>query len=48
MSPLLKEVLKREKAWRELDRRDPQPIDWKDGIGVVIFLAVLFLLLNII
>lgn len=54
MSPLLKEALKRENAFREIESRrtdftdDDLKVNWLDGLGVVFVLVSLFLMLNFI
>ena len=54
MSPLLKEALKRENAFRSIEARkndftnDELKIDWLDGLGVVFVLISIFLMLNFI
>lgn len=54
MSPLLKEALKREQAFREIESRkndftdDDFKVNWLDGLGVVFVLVALFLMLNFI
>lgn len=48
MSPLLKEALRRENAFRSIDARkidftnDELKINWLDGLGVVFVLLALF------
>ena len=57
MSPLLKEALKRENAFREIKSHEPQirdftndelKINWLDGLGVCFVLIAIFLMLNFI
>ena len=54
MSPLLKEALKRENAFRSIEARkndftnDELKVDWLDGLGVCFILISLFLMLNFI
>ena len=52
MSPLLKEALKREQAFRAIETRkndfteDELKVNWLDGLGVVFVLVALFVVLN--
>ena len=54
MSPLLKEALKRENAFKQIQSRrndftnDELKLNWLDGLGVVFVLVSLFLVLNFI
>lgn len=54
MSPLLKEALKREQAFRAIETRkndfteDELQVNWLDGLGVVFVLVALFVVLNFI
>lgn len=54
MSPLLKEAMKREQAFRAIETRkndfteDELKVNWLDGLGVVFVLISLFLILNFI
>ena len=54
MSPLLKEALKRENAFREIQSRkndftnDELKINWLDGLGVCFVLIAIFVMLNFI
>ena len=54
MSPLLKEALKRENAFKQIQSRrndftnDDLKLNWLDGLGVVFVLVSLFLVLNFI
>jgi len=54
MSPLLKEAMKREQAFRAIETRkndfteDELKVNWLDGLGVVFVLVALFLVLNFI
>jgi hypothetical protein len=54
MSPLLKEALKRENAFKRIDSRknnftnDELKLNWLDGLGVIFVLVSLFLMLNFI
>jgi hypothetical protein len=54
MSPLLKEALKRENAFKRIDSRknnftnDELKLNWLDGLGVIFVLVSLFVMLNFI
>jgi hypothetical protein len=54
MSPLLKEALKRENAFKQIQSRkndftnDELKLNWLDGLGVVFVLVSLFFMLNFI
>jgi hypothetical protein len=54
MSPLLKEALKRENAFKQIQSRkndftnDELKINWLDGLGVCFVLIAIFLMLNFI
>ena len=54
MSPLLKEALKRENAFKQIESRkndftnDDLKLNWLDGLGVVVVLVALFVMLNFI
>jgi hypothetical protein len=54
MSPLLKEALKRENAFREIESRrndftdDELKLNWLDGLGVCFVLIAIFVMLNFI
>jgi hypothetical protein len=54
MSPLLKEALKRENAFKRIDSRknnftnDELKLNWLDGLGVIFVLVSLFFMLNFI
>jgi hypothetical protein len=54
MSPLLKEALKRENAFKQIESRkndftnDDLKLNWLDGLGVVFVLVALFVMLNFI
>jgi hypothetical protein len=54
MSPLLKEALKRENAFKQIQSRkndftnDELKINWLDGLGVCFVLIAIFIMLNFI
>jgi hypothetical protein len=54
MSPLLKEALKRENAFKRIQSRkndftnDELKLNWLDGLGVIFVLVSLFVMLNFI
>jgi hypothetical protein len=54
MSPLLKEALKRENAFKQIQSRkndftnDELKINWLDGLGVCFVLIAIFVMLNFI
>jgi hypothetical protein len=54
MSPLLKEALKRENAFKRIESRkndftnDELKLNWLDGLGVCFVLIAIFLMLNFI
>jgi hypothetical protein len=54
MSPLLKEALKRENAFKRIESRkndftnDELKLNWLDGLGVIFVLVSLFVMLNFI